>query len=360
MSELAATTKDSLFPRVTTMVLSVSGNRVGAQALFIKEKNVKNVKINVALDERNRARLETKSYERAYVDVPNRSLPAALKDELNVIHEALTGNPLSEDGSTFTVRADAAGTFKRLYSPTVFSTEEKGLIIRWGSDDIPLAVNAGKIGAPTADKKAKFSFKEEQIGKYGETVLSVSIARDGALFTMPFPVKAADWEAGVSPDVLDVLLDENPDAISEQIAVAGDLTKRGESSGPRLQGHIIKVSELPIGSYAVTGYRSRETTFGTDYMIQTVVEEPFVAMSRVKDETTEEWVDAEVEVSGFAIVKPNSAMKKLFAAEPIIDESNPATMVVLDHGEWNGYKTAKVSLKCTAFKQDDGSFDINF
>lgn len=320
---------------------------------------MKNIKINVALDERNRARLETKTYEKTYVDVPNRSLPVALKDELNVIHEALTGQPLLEDGSTFTVRAEG-GTFKRLYSPTVFSTEEKGLIIRWGSEDIPLTVNSGKIGAPTADKKAKFSFKEEQIGKYGETVLSVSIASGGSLFTMPFPVKAADWEAGINPDVLDVLLDENPEAIPEQIAIAGDLSKRGESSGPRFQGHIIKVSELPIGSYAVTGYRSRETSFGTDYMIQTVVEEPFVAVSRVKDKLTEEWGDAEVEVNSFAIVKPNTQLKKLLAADPIIDESNPATLAVLDHGEWNGYKTAKVNLKCTAFKQDEGAFDIDF
>jgi hypothetical protein len=322
---------------------------------------VKNVKINIALDERNRARLETKSYDRAYVDVPNRALPAALKEELSVIHAALTGNELPEEGSTFTVRADASGTFKRLYSPTVFSTEEKGLIIRWGTDDVPLAVTGGKIGAVNADKKTKFAFKEEQIGKYGETVLSVSIAKDGTLYTMPFPVKAADWEAGVSPDVLDVLLDENPDAIAEQIAVASDPSKRGEGTGgPRLQGHIIKVAELPIGTYTITSYRVRETSYGTDYMIQAIVDEPFVATTRVKDEATEEWGDAEVEVSGFAIVKPNTALKKLFAAEPIIDDANPGTLEVTAHGEWNGFKTAKVLLKCSAFKQDDGSFDIDF
>jgi hypothetical protein len=322
---------------------------------------VKNVKVNVALDDRNRARLETKSYDRAYVDVPNRALPTPLREELSVIHTALTGEDLPEEGSTFTVRADAAGTFKRLYSPTVFSTEEKGLIIRWGTDDIPLAVNAGKITAPGADKKTKFAFKEEQIGKYGETVLSVSIAKDGTLFTMPFPVKAADWEVGVSPDVLDVLLDENPEAIPEQIAIATDPSKRGEGGGgPRMQGHIIKVAELPIGEYTVTQYRTRETDYGTDYLLQIIAEEPFVGNTRVKDEATEEWGDAEVEVSGFAIVKPNTALKKLLAADPIITEESPATLCVLAHGEWNNFKTAKVSLKCSAFKEDDGAFDLDF
>lgn len=329
--------------------------------LVTESLNVKNVKVNIALDERNRARLEARSYDRAFVDVPNRALPASLKEELSVIHSALTGDELPDEGSTFTVRADAAGTFKRLYSPTVFSTEEKGLIIRWGTDDIPLAVTSGKIGALNADKKAKFAFKEEQIGKYSETVLSVSIAKDGTLFTMPFPVRSADWENRVSADVLDVLLEENPDAIPEQIAVAGDPSKRGEGSGgPRLQGHIVKVAELPLGSYTVTNYRVRETNYGTDYLLQVIVDEPFVGLTRVKDEATEEWGDAEVEVSGFAIVKPNNQLKKLLAADPIITEESPATLTVLDHGEWNGFKTAKVSLRCSAFVEDDGAFDIDF
>ena len=93
---------------------------------------MKNTKIDVNLSERNRARLETKTYDSNYTDVPNRALPEALKDEMGVIYEALTGDALPEDSHTFTVRANS-GTFKRLYSPTVFSTEgNAGVIIRWG------------------------------------------------------------------------------------------------------------------------------------------------------------------------------------------------------------------------------------
>ena len=127
-----------------------------------------------------------------------------------------------------------------------------------------------------------------------------------------------------------------------------------------MQGHIIKVAELPLGTYTLTAYRSRETQYGMDYMIQTVIEEPFVATTRMKDEVTEEWGDAEVEVSGFAIVKPNNALKKLLAADPIIDENNPATLTVIEHGEYNGYKTAKVALKCSAFVQDAEGFALDF
>ena len=320
---------------------------------------MKNVKIDVNLSERNRARLETKTYESAYTDVPNRALPAALKDEMGVIYEALTGDSLPEDSHTFTVRSDS-GTFKRLYSPTVFSTEgNAGVIIRWGDRDIPVTFDSGKIKVEGAATKTKFAFKDDLIGKYEEPVLSVSIAQSGTLYTMPFPVRSADWENRVNGDILDALLEESPDKIAENLAVAGDPSKRGES-GPRLQGHIIKVAELPLGSYTLTSYRPRETQYGMDYLIQAVIEEPFSATTRVKDEVTEEWGDAEVEVSGFCIVKPNTALKKLLAADPIISEESPATLSVLDHGEYNGFKTAKVALKCSAFVDDADGFDLDF
>lgn len=160
-------------------------------------------------------------------------------------------------------------------------------------------------------------------------------------------------------DILDALLDDAPEKIAENLAVASDPSKRGEG-GPRLQGPIIKVASMPLGEYQLTAYRPRETQYGTDYMIQAIIPEPFTATTRVKDEITEEWGDAEVEVSGFAIVKPNGALKKLLAAEPIITEENPATLHVLDHGEWNGFATAKVQLKCSAFVDSDDSFALDF
>ena len=320
---------------------------------------MKNVKIDVNLSERNRARLESRPYEANYTDVPNRALPEVLRGELGVIYEALTGDALPEDSNTFTVRADG-GTFKRLYSPTVFSTEgNEGVIVRWGDRDIPVAFADGKIKVEGADRKVKFSFKDDTIGRYDSPVLSVSIAKEGTLYTMPFPVRSADWENRMTGDILDALLEESPDKIAENLGVAGDPSKRG-GGGPSFQGHFIKASELPLGEYKLTSYRARETSYGVDYMIQTVIEEPFVASSRAKDPVTEEWGDVEVEVSGYAIVKPNNALKKLLAAEPIISEESPATLHVIEHGEFNGFKTVKVALKCTAFVQDDESVELDF
>ena len=321
---------------------------------------MKNCKIDVNLSERNRARLETKSYDSNYTDVPNRALPEALRAELGVIYEALTGDELPTDSNTFTVRADG-GTFKRLYSPTVMSTEgNAGVIIRWGDRDIDLTFASGKIKTDGGATKTKFAFKDDVIGKYEEAVLSVSIAKEGTLYTMPFPVRSADWENRVNGDILDALLEESPDKIAEQLAIAGDPSKRGEGSGPRMQGHFIKVAELPLGTYTLTSYRSREGQYGMDYFIQAVIEEPFSALSRAKDPDTDEWGDVEVEVSGFAIVRPNNQLKKLLAADPIIDEDNPAYLTVIEHGEFNGFKTVKVALRCSAFVEDSEAFALDF
>ena len=322
---------------------------------------VSTFKISPALDDRNRARLESKNYTRAYTDIPNRALPESYQKGLGAIFSALTGEEFAGESSTFTVRADANGVFKRLLSPTVFSTEEKGLVIRWGDRDVPLEVSPGKITVAGAPKGTKFAFKEETIGKYTEAVLSVSVTVDGTLYSLPIPIRSVDYEDKVSADLLDLLLDENPEAIAEKVQIASDMSKRGESSGTgeRMQGPFVKVAHLPIGDYVVTTYRSKEGgQYGTDYFLQVKVDEPFTAP--VRQQVDGEWVDVETEVSDWCIAKPNNALKKVLAAEPIIDRENPATLRVLSHDEYNGFPTAKVALKCQAFAEDPEAFALDF
>jgi hypothetical protein len=277
------------------------------------------------------------------------------------VFKALTGEDIDPSGSTFTVRADANGVFKRLYSPTVFSTEDKGLVIRWGDRDIELLVSTGKISTAASAKGVKFGFKEETIGKYTEPVLNVSVTADGTLYSLPIPIRSADYEDKVSADLLDLLLDENPEAIAEKVQVASDLSKRGENSGSgeRMQGPFVKVAHLPIGDYAVTTYRVKEGgQYGTDYFLQVQVSEPFVAP--IRTQVDGEWVDVETEVSDWAIVKPNNSLKKTLAAEPVINRESPATLRVLEHGVYNGFPTAKVALKCASFAEDPNAFSLDF
>jgi hypothetical protein len=321
---------------------------------------ISTLKINPSLDDRNRARLESKTYTRAYTDIPNRALPETYRTGLAAIYNALTGEDFDDDNSTFTVRADVNGVFKRLYSPTLFSTEERGLVIRWGDRDIPLIVSPGKITVEGAPKGTKFVFKEETIGKYTEPVLSVSVPSEGVLYTLPIIIRSVDYEDKVSADFLDLLLDENPESIAERLQIASDLSKRGESTGgERLVGPYVKVAHLPLGDYTVTTYRVKEGgQYGTDYFLQVRVDEPFTAP--IRSQVDGEWLDVDTEISDWVIVRPNNSIKKTLAAEPLINAENPATLKIVEHGEYNGFPTAKCVLKCQAFAENPEAFALDF
>lgn len=316
-------------------------------------------KISPQLDDKNRARLESKSYTRAYTDIPNRALPESYRKGLGAIYKALTGEEFDPEASTFTVKADPNGTFQRLYSPTIFSTEDNGLVIRWGERDIPLIVVPGKITVESASKGTKFAFKDEQLGKYTEPVLSVSSTVDGTLYTLPVTIRKKDIKEELSADLLDLLLDENPEAIASKVYAAPDLSKRGESTGERLVGPYVKVSSLPLGDYRVTTYRSKEGgQYGTDYYLQIQVTEPFVAP--VRTQVDGEWIDQETEISDWAIVRPNAAMKKILAADPVITPDAPATLKVLEHYTYNNNPAVKVALKCPNFTESPDSLVLDF
>lgn len=318
-------------------------------------------KIPPQLDDKNRARLESKTYDKLFTEIPNRALPETYKSGLGVIFKALTGEEFDPEASTFTVKADPMGTFQRLFSPTIFASAEGGLIIRWGDRDIPLMIAPGKISVASPPKGTKFSFKDEQIGKYTEPVLSISVPFEGTIYTLPIPIRKKDNKEEMTADLLDLLLDEKPETIAEKVYAAPDLSKRGEksSSQERMVGPWIKVSALPVGDYCVTTYRAKEGgQYGTDYYLQVQITEPFSAP--VRTQVDGEWVEQETEISDWAVVRPNAAMKKILAAKPLISPESPATLKVLEHYEYNGNGAVKVALKCPRFVEDPDSFDLDF
>jgi hypothetical protein len=317
-------------------------------------------KIHPQLDDKNLARLQAKSYTRLFTDIPNRVLPESYKNGLAAIFKALTGEDFDPEASTFTVKADPNGTFQRLFSPTIFSTEDGGLVIRWGEKDIPLLVAPGKISVAGAPKGTKFSFKDEQIGKYTEPVLSISVTQDGTIYSLPVPIRKKEVKEEMTADLLELMLDENPANIALKVYAAPDLSKRGENTqSERMVGPYIKVSCLPVGDYRVTTYRTKEGgQYGTDYYLQVQVPEPFSAP--VRTQVDGEWVEQETEISDWAIVRPNAAMKKILAAEPLISPDSPAILKVLEHFTYNGNEAVKVALKCHDFAENPEAFNLDF
>ena len=318
------------------------------------------IKLDPGFDPKNRARLESRNYEKGFTAIPNAALPASYKTGLGAIFTALTGEDFDLEENTFAVSAEN-GIFKRLYAPAIFSspaTEDgtpAGLVIVWGDRRIPLYIQDANVftEASKGNKNVKFNVRE--FGNYKDPSLTVSLTVGNEVYTFPFVVRPADVKNKLSVEEFEILVEESTDsAIAENVQAAPS----GEG-GSMFQGQFVKVSYLPLGTYKVTGYRRKDGgNYGPDFFLQTKIEEPFVAPIRVKE--GEEWVEQEVEISDWAIVKPNSALKKILSADPEISEEQPATLHVLEHFTTNsGHPAAATSLQCS-FPEDQEGVDLAF
>lgn len=323
-------------------------------------------KIDVQLEGKNRARLQAKKYEKDYTEIPNIALPNTLKSSLGNVYKTLTGEELPENDYTFMVKSEA-GVFKKVFSPAVFKDAETNkLVIKWGKKVIPLELDKGKIEILSAsNKKLRLKFASEPFGKYKKTCIVASYSDGGDLYSMPFPVKASTLEDELDVDELELLLEDDPQAIVTRVL---DLTTKGtdeseyKGSSTRLDGeYLIKVSSLPVGEYTVTGFKRYENIYGTQHILQLEpVENKFFAETRKKDEYGN-WFDETVNVgeSRF-LVKANTKLNRILMSDPVITEDSPAILRVIDKGVYNGSPTAKVELEVKSFTKDDELFSVDF
>jgi hypothetical protein len=325
------------------------------------------IKVDIQLDAKNRARLQSKKYHQDFTDIPNKAIPAKIKEGLANVYQNLTGTELPDDDSTFTVRAENF-LFKRLLTPTVFrypSTDGSFYLgIKWGSKVIPLSLEGGKITCPTSpNKKIKLKFVSEPFGKYYKTCIAVSYSDKGNLYSMTFPLRSTTLTDDLNMEEVEFLLEENPQGLMERIAEAKVGSDEDyQSSGKRLEGeYFVKVSNLPLGDYTVTGFKKYVNDYGDQHVleVEAVSKEGFTSTVRVKGEG-DQWGDQEVLVTGKFLVKANTKLNRILTSEPIITEESPATLKVLEKGEYNGYVTAVVDLAVTSFVQNEELFDVAF
>ena len=149
---------------------------------------------------------------------PNRALPANLKEELGVIYEALTGDSLPEDSQHVHGSCRWRHLQASVLPDCVLHRRQRRRHHPWGDRDIPVSFAVARSKSKVLQLKQSSPSKTKPLGKYEEPVLSVSIAQSGTLYTMPFPVRSADWENRVNGDILDALLEESPDKIAENLA----------------------------------------------------------------------------------------------------------------------------------------------
>lgn len=319
------------------------------------------VTIQPNIDDESASRLEARGYEKNWTPVPNRVLSPKVKAAWTAFYRVMGLGEFDPEGSIYTVRA-VDSQFKGIVSPSVFreaSYLEGGdgepilhdsLVLRIGDKSIPVSLDLAQMLPGT-----KTSIRKVKNGKWDETALVATFKEGSTLFTFQFPIRSADWSEKLDAEVLESLLEEGhqEEFLNLVQPLPNPNPKKREGEGGRFQGHFVKVAHFPVGQYRAVSYRTRSTDYGTDYMIQIALDEPFVAPPAREGEE-------DLLVENWVIMKPNAALKKVFGARPTVSAEHPAVIYVMEHGEWNGYPTAKVRVEIPSFEEPEEALDLNF
>jgi hypothetical protein len=326
-------------------------------------------KIDINLDGKNASRLAMKQYTRDFTNIPNTALPSTLKEELGVVYEFLTDTELPLNDYTFLVKA-RDGRFSRVFSPAVYVSKiDKHLVIKWGAEFIPVLIEEGELKLKSG-KKCKLVFKQEKVSGYDNPVLTLSFStKDKEMYLMSFPVRRVSLEDNIEAEELEMYLDNNDissllDQIQEQPDPSSSTQNEERdkySTGEKLLGDIVKVSNLPVGEFPITAIRRYQNAYGIQHLVQTEIspESSFVTSVSFQDDGGN-WQREEREIVGKVVLKANSKLNKLLLSDPIVSEENPATLVILEKGTFNGYDTARLELLCNEYTSDAELFDISF
>ena len=291
------------------------------------------------------APLSGREYASEYTQLPNANLPKAMRKELDIVFQYLTGQELPLDENTFLIKA-RDGVYFRLFGPVlkvgadgVEGTETGKLYIQWGPRFIPVGITKG--GFMTADGRemeaefGSFNFS----GRGEDPCLFVSVDTEDGQTVLPVAVRFTDWENPTEPKALNALLKKKPEDV---VALLQPVTAKGTSSGPRIEAdEEVDFRELDINApYSVVGYYPCKTSYGSTYRI-------------LIDNLPEEG-----KVSG---AWAHSSIRPLLATKPEINREKPATLTLRSKEELeNGRIRIRSTLLLSAQEVDEEGLSLDF
>lgn len=293
------------------------------------------------------APLAGRAYQSQYTSLPNANLPKAMRQSLDKVFVALTGEELPLEENTFLIKA-IDGVYSRLFGPVlkagaegVEGTTPGSLFIQWGSRFIPIGL--GKEGVTVNGVSLEAEFSEFNFsGRGNDRALLISVEKeDGSgQIVMPIAVRFIDYQNQPDVKVLNSLLKK--DKASDIISMLEVATQRGGGSGGRSADHEVNMRDLDEDTkYTVISYRECQTSYGANYRL-------VLADTPVAGETSECWAHA--------------SLRPMLATAPEITPEHPATLTIK---EKTALQDGKVRLRCsmilskqTVVSEDD--LDLNF
>lgn len=267
--------------------------------------------------------LQRRAYAEQITAVPNKAFSGQLADDLNAVYNALTSNDLDPEGNTFAVKATSTGAFDRLYGPSVYSKDETSIVIRWGSEFIPLVF----VEAPSRGKKKTYELAPEKSGvdpadlvltfinqpfgnsgKFDPMLRLTVTTEENDTISVDFPVWSKDNKDKPSADLLNNTVRTSPKTLGDLIAEPS-----ANFEGPTLNFRVEMEDEngTHLGEYTVIGYRGRKTKYGMNYVM-----------------LIDSSADDAYSFDAFEAWAPNDSVKGVLATSPVISPESPAKLFI--------------------------------
>ena len=291
------------------------------------------------------APLAGREYSSEYTSLPNANLPKALRKDLDVIYQFLTGEELPLDENTFLIKS-RDGVYFRLFGPVlkagaegVEGTADNQLYIQWGPRYLP--VNMVKGGFTTPDgKELEAEFGSYNFSGRGEDpALFISVDTEAGQLVLPVAVRFTDWENPVEPKALNALLKKKPQDV---LSLVQQVTAKGTGGGNRIEADSeVDFRELDVQvPYEVINYYPCKTSYGLTYriLINNLPEEGKVAGA---------WA--------------HSSIRPLLSTKPEITREKPATLTLRSKEEMdNGRIRIRSTLLLSRQEVSEEELNLDF
>lgn len=284
------------------------------------------VSVQLALTNPVLAPLAARLYKSGYTNVPNTNLPAALREQCDVIYKALTGKDLPLDDASIAIKAQADGSFDRLYPPKLYkSADGKSAVIRWGETVIELDEELKTLQKLPAKHKMSIAFSTCNFsGRGDDPSFRIKYFVDKDVTTFDCAVACKSYN-DYSAETFNTAYELEPESVLELMTSV----PTGEGGGGDIHdiGGLIK-DAFPNGTteqieFPVIGYRSltvKDKKTGKDRQTfilkcQGITHEALNAFAPWTTEEFESW--------------GNPATNALLWASPapVISEEQPAALV---------------------------------
>jgi hypothetical protein len=262
------------------------------------------------------AKLQNKKFSQAYTPIPHHIFPTG---EIERLYKALDIAP-EKAPEPFTVSAYEDGSFKALYTPTVMRNGNE-VVVKFGSTLVPIS-------------------SECTLNFMGSPTVFLSISHSKKTVVLPILFKE---DAKVTAE----LLNRNPEDFINYLATA-------KVGGGAVSLYTVKVSDMPLGSYFIHDYNIFVgETYDTVYL-RCVLTEQLDAIPVYN--TADKKADVVNLLAGTMIsIRGNSRLVTFFKAKPIVTDSLPAVLTVINHKTVMGKLSADVKIELS----DVDVFDSN-